>query len=108
MRKALFPYVEQIVASEKFFDLGRGDILNALAQKGQCEFTTEHDVTDENGEVTANLLRLNVATRAEARECWAVSLKLHGLRIDGIDYEGSYKTATGEKGSGWHRHKWNA
>lgn len=107
MRKALFPYAEKIVADEKYFDIGRGDIVNLLVQKGECEFVTEHDVTDENGDTTTTELKLNVATRAEMPECWSISLKLHGMRIDCIDYEGSYRTATGERASGWHRHKWS-
>lgn len=107
MRKPLFQYVGQILASEKYFDIGRGDIIHLLAQKGEHEFITEHDVTEDNGTTTTTALRLNITTRAEIRESWSVSIKLHGIRIDCIDHEPAYRMLDGSKAAGWHRHIWN-
>jgi len=38
---------------------------------------------------------------------WTASLKLHGKRIDGIDWHAKYKDPDGNMRFGWHRHEFD-
>lgn len=107
MKKSFFHCARQIVLAEKYFEISRREIEFRLASKGEFELTTEHDVTDDDGTVSTTVLRLNIATKSDYVHCWQVSLKLHQIRIDGIDYETTYKMLDGTRGRGWHRHNWN-
>lgn len=73
---------------------------------GKCNLLTEIDLTD-TGEVVTAELRLNISTKAPVSLGWTMSLKLHGIRIDCIDYEAKYRLKGGGIGRGWHRHVWD-
>lgn len=107
MRKPLFHLVRNIVTAEKYFDVSREAIERELARVGKCEVTTDHELVDDSGEPVTASLRLNIHARAEMPTSWAVSLKLHGTRIDGVDFEPKYKMLDGSIANGWHRHSWN-
>jgi len=108
MRRPLFDYVDQIRDARKYFDVSRIAIQRELLVKGKCEVFADLDVVDDSGQVVIAQLRLNIHARDDSPLSWQVSLKLHSIRIDGIDYEGRFPTADGSTGRGWHRHKWNA
>jgi len=108
MRRPLFDFVEQIRKSDKYFDVSRLELQRALLVSGKCDIRTEHDVVDEKGETITTELRLNLHARDEMPQSWTMSLKLHGIRIDGLDHEAKFKTGDGNTGRGWHRHQWDA
>lgn len=66
-----------------------------------------HEFTDDNGDVRGAELKLNVICRAPVVQGWRISLKLHRIRVDGIDHEGQYDLPDGSKAHGWHRHVWD-
>ena len=71
--------------------------------------TASDNITDDDGEVVGVELRLNVNCRAPKPWMgWSVTLKLHRMRIDGVDHEAIFDTADGTKGTGWHRHLWDS
>jgi hypothetical protein len=107
MRRSLFEFVDQIREASKYFDVSRQEILRELLVKGKCQIVTEHDVNDRGDTITAPL-RLNVAAHEGALIAWTVALKLHNIRIDGIDYEAKFRTVNGDVAHGWHRHQWSA
>lgn len=107
MRRDLFPYVDQIRTSEKYFDVSRLGILRLLlAKKGACDLCTDHVIVDENGADIDAVLRLNISTRADSPLNWSMALKLHGVRIDGVDHEARFRAIGGGWAHGWHRHMW--
>jgi len=107
MARDLFAYVEQIRTTEKYFDVSRLGILHLLlAKKGACDLYADHVIVDENGNDVDATLRLNISTRSETPLSWTMSLKLHGVRIDGVDHEGRFPAVGGGWGRGWHRHVW--
>jgi hypothetical protein len=109
MRRPLFHLVDQIVRIEKYFDVSRLTIEHILSTAGKYEITTDCELTDEDGTITAAELRLNIAAaRPDIPSCWQMALKLHRTRIDGIDYEAKYTTIDGTIAHGWHRHRWIA
>ncbi len=107
MRIARFAHVPRIVGSDKYFDISREAIERALAQTGKCEVTAVHDFKGDDGEEIAVDLKLNITARIDLPQSWSMSLKLHKIRIDCIDYEPVYDCIDGTKNSGWHRHCWN-
>lgn len=38
---------------------------------------------------------------------WSIALKLHQIRIDGIDWHSVYRDPDGHKHHGWHRHRFD-
>jgi hypothetical protein len=107
MQRPLFDFVEQIRAAQKYFDVSRLELKRQLLVEGKCDVTGEHDVIDEANHSVTTELRLNIAARDDHPESWTVALKLHGVRIDGIDYEPRFRTIDGEIAHGWHRHQWD-
>jgi hypothetical protein len=107
MRRALFDYVEQIRAADKYFDVSAEHIARELRASGKCEVKSIHELVDDNGEEVATELRLNFSGPSEYRHSWKVALKLHETRIDGVDYETSFDMKDGKRAKGWHRHHWN-
>jgi len=107
MRRELFAYVDQIRTNEKYFDVSREGILRLLlARKGACDLCTDHEIVDENGAPVDATLRLNISTRADSPLNWTMALKLHGVRIDGVDHESRFRAVGGGWAHGWHRHVW--
>jgi hypothetical protein len=107
MRRPLFDFVDQIRAAQKYFDVSRLELQRALLVNGKCDVSSEHDVVDESNQTVTTELRLNISARDEVTESWSMALKLHGIRIDGIDYEAKFRTVDGDIGRGWHRHQWD-
>ncbi len=103
-----FYIAEQIRTEEKYLDVSRGEIERQLESAGVFEGVFEHDTEDDDGETVSVELKLNLYTRPKYVTSWSASLKLHGIRIDCIDYENKFTTATGVRASGWHRHEWDA
>ena len=108
MRRAFFEYVDQIRAAEKYFDVSREEIRRLLMTKGKCHLPCDVDIVDSSGQPATAGVRLNISAVAESPLCWTMALKLHDIRIDGVDYESRFRLANGDVGHGWHRHQWNA
>jgi hypothetical protein len=104
--REFFGLVEQIRQEAKYFHVSRSELAAKLAMDKQCEILCEHETTDVDGSTVFVTLRLNWAQRFLGR--WSVSLKLHKVRVDGIDWLRLYDTPNGTKCSGWHRHGWDA
>jgi hypothetical protein len=68
---------------------------------------TEHTTVDEYGTDYAVVLRLNVHCQSPVPEGWTLALKLHKIRIDGVDWEPKFDATDETQQSGWHRHQWN-
>jgi hypothetical protein len=103
-----FFLVPQIVEDEKYFDVSVAEIVRSLnSPAGKFDRTEEHATTDEYGVDYRVVLRLNINCQSKIPEGWAVALKLHKSRIDGIDYESTFTASGGTRGVGWHRHQWN-
>jgi hypothetical protein len=94
MRPDFFDHVERIRGTDKYFDVSMLAISRQLLAKGECELTAEHDLVDEQGAEVIVPLRLNIATRHDSPFCWQLALKLHGIRIDGIDHEPRFRMPT--------------
>jgi hypothetical protein len=107
MAQDFLDYAGRIALDEKYFDVSRLEIRRLLLVKGRCELLTEHEF-EIDGRTETTTLRLNIITRGESALSWSMSLKLHGIRIDGLDHEGRYKSSDGSVGRGWHRHEWDA
>jgi len=109
MARDFFDFVEQIRAGEKYFDVSREAIQRLLlAKHGQCDLLTDHDLEDKKGGTVTATLRLNITTRAESPLNWSMALKLHGVRIDGVDHESRFRMIDSGFGHGWHRHMWDS
>ncbi len=109
MRRELFDYVHKIRAADKYFDVSLQEIQRALLVQGKCDIYGEVDIEDENGLPVTASLRLNIAGGADRPlTSWSLALKLHNVRIDGVDHEFRFDMPDGTFGHGWHRHQWNA
>lgn len=102
--RVLFHLVEQIRAEDKYFNISLSELSRKLADEGQYEVNWEHETVDVDGTTQVTNLRLNLARRGPT---WAAALKLHRIRIDGIDWLRRYDDPDGNRCSGWHRHNWN-
>ena len=101
----LFHLVDQIRGVKKYFDISRQEVERELRSSGSYENYCQCELDDGGKRVFAEL-RLNIRCRGSATT-WAVSLKLHKIRIDGIDHEPKFHAADGTVASGWHRHIWD-
>jgi hypothetical protein len=99
----LFHLVEHIRATEKYFDCSRDEIERELIAEGYYEVYSDLEI-DADGEKAVAKLRLNLTGASASSQRWAIALKLHDVRIDGIDYEPRFLCADGSTGRGWHRH----
>jgi len=103
-----FFLVPQIVATDKYFDVSIPEMLRAVSStSGKFERSEEQLVADEYGVEHPVLMRLNVNCQSVVPQGWTVALKLHKIRVDGIDWEQDFDAIDGTKGHGWHRHQWN-
>jgi len=103
-----FFLVPQIIADEKYFDVSIAEILRSvLSPAGKFDLTEEHETKDEYGVDFRVLIRLNINCQSKAPQGWAIALKLHNERIDGIDWEPEFLAVDGSIGHGWHRHQWD-
>jgi len=98
----------QIVAEKKYFHCSLGDISHQLEANGHCEVETEHHTRDDYSTIHPVVLRLNISCKNQSNTTsWSVALKLHNIRVDGIDNEPIYPGMDGAFHEGWHRHVWN-
>jgi hypothetical protein len=103
-----FFLVGQIVTEKKYFHCSLGDISQHLEADGHCEVEAEHHTEDDYSTVHTVLLRLNISCKNKTNTTsWSVALKLHNIRIDGIDSEPVYPGMDGTLYQGWHRRVWN-
>jgi hypothetical protein len=109
MSEGFFHLVPAIVANEKYFDVSRDEIERNLAdENGRVEYETEHSIEDEFGKEIVVTLRLNINCQSPVAVGWTISLKLHGVRIDGIDWHAFYTDPGGNQQQGWHRHLYSS
>lgn len=106
--RALLQWADEMRAAEKYFDVSLPEIERQLTATGCWELTCEQEVTDENGETVAAVLRLNISCKSRHPAGWTIALKLCKERIDGIDRENRYDAMDGTEKSGWHRHVWDS
>ena len=102
----LFHLVEQIRSVEKYFDISRQEIERELRSSSSYENYCQSEL-DDRGKLVFADLRLNIRCKGGATT-WSVSLKLHRIRIDGIDHEPKFKAVDGSLADGWHRHLWDS
>jgi hypothetical protein len=100
-----FELVPQIVAEEKFFDVSVAGIIRAVgSEEYKAQFKYPHVTKRTDGTEAEVQLTVNFGGSVEAG--WQVAVIMHGVRIDGIDFEESYTDQNGKEQSGWHRHVW--
>jgi len=102
-----FHLVPKIREESKYFDVSQAAMCQRLIDKKYGEFTAEHQTGDLDGTTVYFDLRLNISCKAPQVEGWAVSIKLHGQRIDGVDHHAVYDAEGGNRAHGWHRHGWD-
>jgi len=108
MRRELFDYVEQIRDAQKSIEVSLKDIQRELRGKSKCDVYFDVDVIDSNGLPVTASVRLNIAGGLDRPlTSWTLAMKLHNIRIDGIDHEFRFKMLSGAVGHGWHRHYWD-
>jgi hypothetical protein len=104
----MFFLVPQIIAARKYIDISRDEIERALGEEnGEFDYDWEESILDEVGIEHVVTLKLNISCRAPLIVGWAIALKLHQIRIDGIDWHNRFCDPDGNKHHGWHRHKFN-
>ncbi len=104
----LFFLVPKIIAAEKYIDINRDEIERAItSENGEFEWEWEEVIVDEFGNEHYVPLRLNIHCRSEYALGWSVAIKLHSIRIDGIDWHSRFFDPQGIKREGWHRHEFN-
>lgn len=104
-----FFLVPKIIAAEKYINVSRDDIERALnAENGQVDYEWEEAVEDDFHTEHFIPLRLNISCRTTLIEGWTISLKMHSVRIDGIDWHSVFIDANGAKQRGWHRHEFSS
>ncbi len=100
----MFHLSDHIREELKYFDTSRAEILRELSEEGYCEVYALHEVTDDAGDIHGTRLRLNITRSNDSPQQWKIALKLHDIRIDGIDFETRYVAHDRNVYSGWHRH----
>jgi len=104
----LFFLVPKIVAAQKYIDLNRDEIERAInADNGEFEWEWEEVIVDDFGTEHYVPLKLNVSCRSELVVGWSIALKLHCIRIDGIDWHRTFVDPNGVEHHGWHRHEFD-
>ena len=104
----LLPLAERFRQAEKYFDVSLVEIERRLdGDGGEYECRAEVEVAGVDGVPVAAELRLNITCKSSIWANWSVSIKLHKVRIDGIDYEPRFPMGGGKFGAGWHRHSWD-
>lgn len=104
-----FFLTEQVIAAEKYFNVSRYDIEMHLMDEGQvCELEEEQIITDSEGVEHCVNIRINIYCKGENVLAWSIAMKLHCVRIDGIDWHAKYDDPAGNVQRGWHRHRYNS
>src|ERR1041385_6875099 len=106
MPQLLFHLVGTIVASRKYFDVSRDEIVRALIDDGEYETYADFPLEGKGAGADSVPLRLNIHC-GKYVQAWTISLKLHLTRLDGIDYQTRYYDSAGKLRKGWHRNGWN-
>jgi hypothetical protein len=97
-----------IVAVEKYIDISRDEIERALNdENGEFEYDWEEVVLDDLNNEHVVTLKLNINCKSRLMIAWSIALKLHQIRIDGIDWHSRYKDPGGNEQKGWHRHRFD-
>jgi len=97
-----------IVATKKYIDISRDEIERTLNdENGEFDYDWEETVTDELHTEHVVTLKLNISCKGPLMISWSIALKLHQIRIDGIDWHSSYCDPDGNKQHGWHRHRFD-
>lgn len=96
-----FPLADRVREDSKFFDVSLPQIERDLDREGgEAEYETDHFFDDtEAGQATIPL-KLNISCKSPIVFGWTISLKLHGKRIDGIDWHAQYTDTAGNRQSG--------
>jgi hypothetical protein len=82
------------------------EIERELSAAGHFDCYGDYECDDE-GQTLSTRLRLNISAPVRYMYSWAISLKLHDTRIDGIDFHEWLALPNGKRGrGGWHRHEW--
>jgi hypothetical protein len=103
-----FFLVPIIVAAEKYIDISRDEIERMLNEEnGEFDFDWEEIVTDDLNNEHVVTLKLNISCKSQLMIGWSIALKLHQIRIDGIDWHSVYRDPEGVKQHGWHRHRFD-
>jgi hypothetical protein len=81
---------------------------NALDEEnGEFDSDWEETVIDDLNTEHVVTLKLNINCKSRLMISWSIALKLHQIRIDGIDWHSSYCDPDGDKHHGWHRHRFD-
>lgn len=108
-RMDYFFLVPKIITTAKYIDTSRDGIERRLNDEGgQIEYEWEEVIEDDFHNEHFVPLQLNISCKAPLIVSWAISLKLHRIRIDGIDWHRRFIDPNGEKQYGWHRHEFDA
>jgi hypothetical protein len=100
-----FFLVPQIVATEKYIDISRDEIERNLNDEGgEVDYDWEETLTDDFNVEWNVTLKLNISCKSPLMVGWSIALKLHQIRIDGIDWHSAFCDPEGTKHHGWHRH----
>jgi len=103
-----FFLVPQITATEKYIDISRDGMERELNdENGEFIHEWEESLEDDVHQEHVDTLRLNISCRSSLVVGWTIALKMHGVRIDGIDWHGSFTDPQGNKQQGWHRHSFS-
>ncbi|MGB8061099.1 MAG: hypothetical protein WCF26_04340 [Candidatus Sulfotelmatobacter sp.] len=97
-----------IVAAEKYIDISRDEIERALDEENsEFDYDWEETITDDLNTEHVVTLKLNINCKSRLMISWSISLKLHQIRIDGIDRHSRYSDREGNIHEGWHRHRFD-
>lgn len=104
--RELFHLVDKIRVDRKYFPVSLDEIERELSATGFFDCYGDYEC-DDDGQMAATRLRMNLRAPGGYVQSWAVSLKLHDIRIDGIDHHEWLALPNGKRGpGGWHRHEW--
>jgi hypothetical protein len=103
-----FFLVPTIVAAEKYIDISRDEIERVLSEENsEFDYDWEETVIDDLNNEHVVTLKLNINCKAQLMISWSIALKLHQIRIDGIDWHSEYRDPEGATQQGWHRHRFD-
>lgn len=103
-----FFLVPQIVAAKKYIDISRDDMeRNLNDENGEVEYDWEETITDDFDIEHVVTLKLNISCKSPIMLAWSIALKLHQIRIDGVDWHSTFYDPEGNKHQGWHRHRFD-
>jgi len=108
MATAKFFLAPKIVEAKKYLDISRDQIERDLNDEGgEVEYDWEETVIDDFSVEHNVTLKLNIACKPQMALAWSIALKLHQIRIDGIDWHNTFCDPEGNKQHGWHRHRFD-